>query len=78
MSSDQSQRGFHIHATVWFAVSAFLFLIWLVTTPGGFPWFIFPAGGWGIGLAAHAAAAHNHALDDDELEEGVGYRQIEG
>ena len=31
-----AQRGFQIHATVWFAVNAFLFLIWAMTG-AGFP-----------------------------------------
>lgn len=61
------ERAFHIHATVWFAVNAFLFMVWLVTGAGT-PWFLFPAGGWGIGLAAHAAVVYNQ--DPDELEAG--------
>lgn len=70
-----AQRGFQVHAAVWFAVNAFLFMIWLVTG-AGFPWFLFPAGGWGIGLVAHAVAALNKPFDDDELESGPGYREI--
>ena len=62
------QRGFQIHATAWFAVNAFLFLVWAVTG-GGMPWFLFPAGGWGIGLAIHATAAYTRSPGDlDELE----------
>jgi hypothetical protein len=57
-------------------------MIWLLTTAPGFPWFLFPAGGWGIGLAAHATAVYTRApRDDDELEPGddagraqLGYR----
>src|SRR5688500_18701177 len=52
--------GLRVHAVAWGSVNAFLFMIWLVTTGtggGAFPWFLFPAGGWGIGLAIHAAAA---------------------
>ncbi|HEX7167114.1 MAG TPA: 2TM domain-containing protein [Acidimicrobiales bacterium] len=69
------QRGFQIHATVWFAVNAFLFMVWLITG-AGFPWFLFPAGGWGIGLAAHAAAAYTGGGYDDELEPGESYREL--
>lgn len=65
-----AQRAFQIHATVWFAVNAFLFMIWAVTGMG-FPWFIFPAGAWGIGLAAHATSAFTHPVHhDDELDAG--------
>ena len=70
-----AQHGFQIHATVWFAVNAFLFMVWLVTG-AGFPWFIFPAGGWGIALAIHATAAYGGPDDDDELEPGESYRQL--
>lgn len=76
MGARAAQRGFSIHASIWAAVSAFLFLIWLVTTPGGFPWFVFPIGGWGVGLAAHAALTFNREPDDDELEPGERYREI--
>jgi glucan phosphoethanolaminetransferase (alkaline phosphatase superfamily) len=68
-----NQRAFQIHATVWFAVNAFLFLIWLITG-AGFPWFLIPAAGWGIGLAAHATSAYTHPISpaDDDLELDAG------
>ena len=70
------QRSFQIHAAVWFATNAMIFMIWLVTG-AGFPWFLFPALGWGIGLAAHATAAYTqHPSADDELEPGDGYRSL--
>ena len=65
-----AQRTFQVHAAVWFAVNAFLFVIWLING-GGHPWFLYPALGWGIGLAAHATATFNRPLrDEDELEVG--------
>ena len=74
-----AQRGFQIHATVWFAVNAFLFLIWLITG-AGFPWFLIPAAAWGIGLAAHATAAYTRPISagesDDELGPGETYRSL--
>ena len=74
-----AQRGFQIHATVWFAVNAFLAMIWLITG-GGFPWFLIPAMGCGIGLAAHATAAYTRPLGsgdrDDELDAGDRYRSL--
>ena len=74
------QRAFQIHATVWFAVNGFLFLIWLITG-AGFPWFLIPAAGWGIGLAAHATAAYTRPIgpadDDHELGSGEApYRSL--
>jgi hypothetical protein len=73
-----AQRGFQIHATVWFAVNAFLCLLWAITG-FGFPWFVIPAAAWGIGLAAHATAAYTAVPrhDDDELEPGDSpHRQL--
>ena len=75
-----AQRGFQIHATVWFAVNAFFFMIWLITG-AGFPWFLIPAFGWGIGLAAHATAAYTRPISagDDDHELGSGessYRSL--
>jgi hypothetical protein len=71
-----AQRGFQIHAAVWFSVNAFLFLIWLLTG-AGFPWFLIPAAAWGIGLAAHATAAFTAPIrHDDELEAGPEPRSL--
>lgn len=47
------------HRNIYIAVIGFLVMIWLLTSgPTGFPWPIFPAGGWGIGLVAHGSAHH--------------------
>ncbi|MGI8793987.1 MAG: 2TM domain-containing protein [Acidimicrobiales bacterium] len=67
----EQQRDFQIHAATWAAINGFLFLIWILTTPGGFPWFLFPAGAMGIPLAIHAVATFGHpGGDDPELEAG--------
>ena len=75
-----AQRGFQIHAATWFATNAFFFVLWVITG-AGFPWFLIPALGWGIGLAAHATAAYTKPLgsgddDLDELEAGERYRSL--
>ena len=71
-----AQRSFQVHASVWFAVNAMLFVIWLISG-AGHPWFLYPAMGWGIGLAAHATAVFNRPLrDDDELEPGERHRPL--
>jgi len=51
--------AFHRHLAVYLIVNAFIFLIWLIialTSHGKawWPWFLFPLGGWGIGIAFHA------------------------
>ena len=71
-----AQRGFQIHASVWFATSVFLMLLWLIVG-AGFPWFLIPVSGWGIGLAAHATAVYTRTPDDDdELEPGETHGQL--
>lgn len=48
----EEKLGFYIHFTVYVAVNTLLFFIWLLSTKG-FPWFLFPLGGWGIGILFH-------------------------
>jgi hypothetical protein len=43
-----------IHMAVFCAVMAFLVLIWLLTSPTGYFWPVWPALGWGLAVAIHA------------------------
>jgi hypothetical protein len=52
----QAKKGFYVHLAVYLAVNALLVAIW-ATSPGRHPWFLWPALGWGIGLAFHALGA---------------------
>jgi len=49
----KARRDFAIHLVVYVGVNALLVCLWLFVTGRGFPWFVFPLGGWGIGLIAH-------------------------
>lgn len=49
----QARKDFTIHLIVYVGVNTLLFCLWLFVTGRGFPWFVFPLGGWGIGLVAH-------------------------
>ena len=66
--------GFIIHFGVYIAVNLLLIGIWRVTTGiDSFPWFVFPLGGWGIGLVSHFLAVyagkfHKKKLVERELE----------
>lgn len=52
-----SQRSaFAVHLRVYAVVIGFLCLIWLLTSPGGYFWPIWPALGWGLGVALHKVA----------------------
>ncbi len=46
--------GLYIHASVYVLVNAFLALVQSQTTPQH-AWALWPAAGWGLGLAIHAA-----------------------
>ena len=48
----EEKKGFFIHFSVYVVVNLSLVAIWAFTG-AGFPWFIFPLLGWGIGLLFH-------------------------
>lgn len=50
-----ARTAFRTHAAVFVMVNLLLVVIW-ATTSAGFPWFLYPLFGWGIGLVAHFAA----------------------
>ena len=58
------RRAFYLHLAVFVAVQLSIVGIWALAG-GGFPWFLFPLMGWGIGLVAHGAAAFLMADPDD-------------
>jgi hypothetical protein len=58
------RRVFYLHVAIWAAVNVFLVIVWMLTG-AGYPWFIFPLFGWGIGLAAHAGVAFLLANPED-------------
>jgi hypothetical protein len=46
------KKSFFSHLAVYIVVNAVLILIWAFTSRG-YPWFVWPLGGWGIGLVFH-------------------------
>jgi hypothetical protein len=50
------RRDVRAHATSYLLVMLLLVAIWLLTTPGGYFWPIWPMLGWGVAVAAHALA----------------------
>jgi hypothetical protein len=48
----RAKMGWYIHATVYVAVNAMLAV---VSSLAGHTWAVFPALGWGLGLAIHGA-----------------------
>ena len=49
----EAKKGFYVHLTVYILVNILLVLVWAFAAGGGFPWFVFPLVGWGIGLLFH-------------------------
>jgi len=48
----EEKKGFYTHFAIYLAINTMLVIIWVVTG-AGFPWFVFPLGGWGIGILFH-------------------------
>ncbi len=52
-----AKKGFLVHFAVYLGVNTVLVLVWAFAAGGGFPWFIFPIFGWGIGVLFHFLGA---------------------
>jgi hypothetical protein len=48
----KARKDFYSHLSAYIVVNILLVIIW-AATGAGFPWFIFPLGGWGIGILFH-------------------------
>lgn len=71
------RRAWYVHLAVFVAVQAMLIGVWALVG-GGFPWFLFPLMGWGIGLVAHGATAFLMAHPDDIVLEREQRRSAKG
>ena len=49
----EAKKYFYVHLALYICINAFLIIIWAFVADGGFPWFIFPLFGWGIGIVFH-------------------------
>jgi hypothetical protein len=65
--------AFRSHAMAYAIVNAGLLAINLLTSPGEW-WFFWPMLGWGIGLAAHAAAVY---MDGEGLRDRMIEAELE-
>jgi len=48
----EEKKGFYVHFAVYIIVNIILVIIWAITG-ADYPWFLFPLGGWGIGILFH-------------------------
>ena len=46
----QAKRGFYKHLFAYVLVNAILVVVWAFPAGGGYPWFLWVIGGWGIGV----------------------------
>jgi thiosulfate reductase cytochrome b subunit len=75
----EDKSGFYVHLIVYVCVNALLVLIWALAgaprvTAAEVPWFVFPLGGWGVGLLGHflgvfvfsgRSAVHKRAVEKE-------------
>ena len=59
----EARKGFFIHLIVYVCVNILLIIIWAFVAGAGFPWFIFPIVGWGIGLLFHGLGVFGQKSD---------------
>jgi len=68
----EARRGFFVHLSIYIVVNIVLVLIWAFAAGRGFPWFIFPLCGWGIGVLFHGLGvfvfSRQGALDRRAIE----------
>jgi len=48
----EEKKGFFVHLTAYVIINVMLILLWAFAG-GGYPWFIWPLGGWAVGLLFH-------------------------
>ena len=49
----EEKKGFYAHLCVYLAINLLVIIIWLVTSLGAYPWFVFPVGCWGVIAILH-------------------------
>ncbi len=71
------RRAFLVHLAVYAAVNLMLVGVWALAG-GGFPWFLFPIMGWGVGVVAHGATAYLLSDPNDIVLEREQRRLAQG
>ena len=61
----QMKRGFAVHLLLYLFVNAMLIFIWRLTG-SGYPWFVWPLFGWGVGIFANAVVLVMELLSPEE------------
>lgn len=53
----KEKREFYSNLAAWAIVNALLVIIWALTTPGGYMWFLWPLCIWGFFILVHLIKA---------------------
>lgn len=61
----QMKRGYVTHLTLYLFVNLMLILVWYVTGRG-YPWFLWPLVGWGVGIVANTIVVAMELLAPEE------------
>ena len=73
----QAEAGFFVHL-MWYGISiGFLFIINLITTPFGYQWWMWPALGWGFGIASHFSAVYGWRWVHDRVFQPAVAREVQ-
>ncbi|HDR7795937.1 TPA: 2TM domain-containing protein [Bacillus luti] len=64
----ENLKGFYMHLTVYILVNLMLVII-NISTDSSKWWFIYPLGGWGVGIAIHGLTTLSFGLFGKEWEE---------
>lgn len=65
--AEKERNDFRTHFITYLAVNGFLFFL-NMTTGVAFPWFLFPLGGWGIGIITHFNSVRQLLKQKEELD----------
>ena len=64
----QNLKAFYLHLTVYILVNIMLFVINLSSDAGNW-WFLYPLGGWGIGLLVHGITTFAYGFFGSDWEQ---------
>lgn len=52
----KDKKDFYAHLSAWVVVNIILIIVWAMTNWGGYPWFVWCLGPWGVGVLFHFLA----------------------
>ncbi|MHB8105604.1 MAG: 2TM domain-containing protein [Dehalococcoidales bacterium] len=65
------KKSFYAHLAAYLVFNIVFVIIWAVTSPGGYAWFIWPLGGWTVAIVFHALGTFVFHKDSKWEQESV-------